>query len=126
MKVHDAITCLRIRAYLTFICSQVGRQCQITLKLQKQFSFQLVSKIFHVVNEHKNCSGLKITVVKVQKRSAECLEAQEANAIHLDHPRVHCYAGSQKHHGDFMAPSTSRAWATIQSPKHKAREHTPA
>lgn len=44
----------------------------------------------------------------------------------LDHPRVRCYAGSQKYDGDFTAPSKSRVWATIQSSEHTAHKHIPA
>lgn len=52
------------------------------LKLEKTFSFQLVSKFSHIVNKYKNCSELKITVVNVKRESNEHLEAQKADAIH--------------------------------------------
>lgn len=41
-----------------------------------------------------------------------------------NHLRVHCYAGSQKYYGDFMAPQKSRVWTTIQS--DAAHKHIPA
>lgn len=43
----------------------------------------------------------------------------------LNHPRVHCDAGSRKYYGDFMAPSKSRVWMTIQPPTHTAHKHIP-
>lgn len=50
----------------------------------------------------------------------------EADAVPLDHPRVHCYAGSQKYYGDFMAPLKPWVWVAIQSPEHIAHKHIPA
>ena len=100
------VLALRIRVYLTFIYSQVEMQCQSLLKLEKTFSFQLASRFSHIINKNKNCSEFKIAVVNVKRESDERLEAQKADAMPLDHPRVHCYAGSQKYYGDFMAPSS--------------------
>lgn len=68
-----------------------------------------------------------MTVVNVKRgESDECLEAQKADAVPHDHPRVHCYAGSRKYYGDLTAPSKSRVWATIQSPEHTAHKPSPA
>lgn len=44
----------------------------------------------------------------------------------LGHPSVHTYAESQKYDGDFMTPSKSRVWTTIQYPKHITHKHVPA
>ncbi|XP_054055259.1 uncharacterized protein LOC128908634 [Rissa tridactyla] len=127
VEVHSAFVCPQNKSLSHLSTPKWKRSVKAyLLKLEKTCSFQLVSRFSHIVNKNKNHSRHKITVVTVKRESDEHLEAQKADAMPLDPVRVHCYAGSQKYYGDFMALSKSRVWMTIQSPKHTARKHIPA